>query len=571
MRHPLLAGLLSGLMLACQGDFVQIAPQGYLDTEVLATPEGVDALLIGAYALLDGVAAEQFGWESAASNWIYGSIRGLEANSGSDAGDSSPLPPLVRYAEGPTNGFLLLKWRSLYEGVARANAALRALALAEARGTVEPPEADRFRAQARALRGHYHFEAWKLFGQIPYVTEDAAPWTHTNTVDIRAQVLDDLRAGLALPDNMGQPGRFNGTVARVLLAKALMHLQGDFAAARPLLEAVVTGGTRPDGGPIGLEARYGDVFDLDFRNGPEAIYTVQYAVNDGSGGWNGGWGEVLNFPYKAGASPGGGCCGFFQPSFSLVHAFRTRDGLPLLDGSYLDQPVLTDQGLAPGDTTYVEDPGPLDPRLDWTVGRRGIPYLDWGEHTGRDWIRSQAFAGPFSPKKQVYRRAQEAEYTEQGSWTGGFTANGYRMIRYADVLLLLAECALEMGDLGTALTHINTVRTRAANPDGFVKEADGVTPAAAYDIRPYPAFPDQAYARRALQMERLLELGMEGHRFFDLRRWGIAEAELNRLLAYEATQLPYMYAGASLGPEDLWFPIPQREIDLSQGRLVQNR
>ncbi|RMG67624.1 MAG: hypothetical protein D6722_12815 [Bacteroidetes bacterium] len=80
-------------MLACRGDFLVIPAQGQLDEQVLATPEGLDALLIGAYAMLDGVAAEGgFGWESAASNWLYGSVRGLEANPGSDAGDSSTMP-----------------------------------------------------------------------------------------------------------------------------------------------------------------------------------------------------------------------------------------------------------------------------------------------------------------------------------------------------------------------------------------------------------------------------------------------------------------------------------------------
>ena len=215
----------------------------------------------------------------------------------------------------------------------------------------------------------------------------------------------------------------------------------------------------------------------------------------------------------------------------------------------------------------------MDPRLDWSVGRRGIPYWDWGVHTGSDWIRDQSYAGPYSPKKQVYKKADEGKFTENGTWTTGFTANGYRMIRYADLLLLLAECQIETGDLSGALENINLVRKRAANPKGFVIEKDGITPAATYDVKPYPAFPDREYARAALRMERKLELGMEGHRWFDLNRWKITVDELNRVLEYEKT-MPWgrsIYGNAVVGPEDVTYPIPQRQIDLSDSCIVQNR
>ena len=102
-------------------------------------------------------------------------------------------------------------------------------------------------------------------------------------------------------------------------------------------------------------------------------------------------------------------------------------------------------------STWTEDAGELDPRLDWSVGRKGIPYWDWGIHTGADWIRDQTYSGPYSPKKQVYKKSQEGKFTEVGNWTSGWTANGYRMIRYADLLLLLAECQIETNDLPGAL------------------------------------------------------------------------------------------------------------------------
>jgi hypothetical protein len=137
--------------------------------------------------------------------------------------------------------------------------------------------------------------------------------------------------------------------------------------------------------------------------------------------------------------------------------------------------------------------------------------------------------------------------------------------------LLLAECQIETGDLAGALTNVNLVRARAANPAGFVKEANGSTNAANYVISTYPSFPDAAYAMNALMMERKLELGMEGHRYFDLQRWGNVVTELNRVLTYEKALRPAAYGSAVVGAEDINYPIPQRQLDLSSGNLVQNR
>lgn len=559
-----------GILSACNEDFLEITPKGSLDQAVLANEEGINGLLIGAYSMLDGISS-QFGWEAASSNWVYGDIRGMVGNKGTDAGDQPDINPLQTFSETATNPYLNVKWRAVYESVSRCNSAIMVTNEALAAGAITQDQATSFIKQARALRGWYHFEAWRMWEMIPYVDETTDQATLTNTEDVRAKIIADLTEGITLPNNMEQVGRFNGTVCKILLAKALMQMNGDYDGALDLLEDAKNG-TKPNGQPIGLAPTYGEVFDIVNRNGIESIYTVQYSVNDGSGAWNGGWGEVLNFPYKSGGSPGG-CCGFFQATQEFVNSFRTEDGLPLLDNSYNDDPVINDFGLTPDDP-FVEDAGPLDPRIDWTVGRRGIPYWDWGVHTGSDWIRDQTYAGPFSPKKQVYKKSQEGQYTEVGNWTSGWTANGYRMIRYADVILLIAECQIETGDLDGAQENINLIRARAANPAGFVKEDDGVTPAANYDIAEYTVpFADADEARTALRMERKLELGMEGHRWFDLNRWGITVQELTRVLAYEKT-MPWgglMYGTNTVGAEDVTFPIPQRQIDLSNGNLVQNR
>jgi hypothetical protein len=637
--------LASGIFLliasgSCRKSFLEVEPAGALSEFNLATNEGINALLIGAYSMLDGVSSVAGGWETASSNWIFGSIRGLEANKGADSGDQvSYINQIQNFSEDPsdiwTSGYYNMKWIEEYEAVSRCNSAVRVINQALKKGTISQSNADLFMKQARALRGWFHFEAWRLWAKVPYVDENTDPNAVTNKEDIRSKIIEDLQQGITLPDNMGQIGKFNGTVVKVLLAKALMQMNHDYAGALPLLLQAQKG-TKPDGSPIGLAPTYGEIFDIANRNGIEAVYTVQYSVNDGSGGLNGGYGEVLNFPYKTGTSPGG-CCGFYQPTQELVNSFRTVSGLPLLDFSYNSpaNQVPSDEGVPGGSVwdslmtydqypwsswnpTYfyghqgctVYDPAkpftdlgyvsivpgnkghnpltspaewkliwtednskPVDPRLDWTVGRRGIPYWDWGVHTGSDWIRDQAWSGPYSPKKQVYKKSQEGKLTEVGSWTSGFTANGYRMIRYADVLLLTAECQIETGDLNSALVNVNLVRNRAANPAGFVKESDGVTNAARYEVKPYPSFPDQTYARNALSMERKLELGMEGQRWFDLNRWGITVGELNRALAYEKSTPwgKYLYGNAFVGQEDVTYPVPQFQIDKSMGNIVQNR
>ena len=573
MKSNFILFILIALLLSCKNEFLEITPNGELDSSVLATKEGVNSLLIGAYSMIDGVSSQGFGWEAASSNWLFGSIRGLEANKGTDAGDSWEGNAIQSFVETATNPMLYLKWGSVYEGISRCNEMLKVVAVAEEKGTVTPEEADAFRRQARTLRGWYHLEAWRMWEKICYLDETTDLETVTNQEDVRDKILADLEAGTSLPNDMEQVGRFNGTVARVLLAKGLMQMNHDFAKAKEHLEWVIANGAGPDGHTIGLEPKYGDVFDIENRNGMESVYTVQYSVNDGSGGWNGGWGEVLNFPYKGGGGSPGGCCSFFQPSFDLVNSFKTENGLPILDETYNAGPVISDQGLAVADP-FTPETRPLDPRLDWTVGRRSIPYLDWGPHTGQDWVRDQSYAGPYSPKKQVYKKSQEGIYTEVGSWTSGFTANGYRLIRYADVLLLLAECQIETGDLDGARASVNLVRARAAHTDGFVKNADGAD-AANYQVSEYlPSgfpFDNKDNARKALRMERKLELGMEGHRFFDLQRWAVVQEELNRILKYERTELPSLYYTFTVGPEDVLYPIPQSQIDKMGGRLVQNR
>jgi hypothetical protein len=376
-----------------------------------------------------------------------------------------------------------------------------------------------------------------------------------------------------LPDAMPEVGRVNKYVAGAILGKVLLF-EKKFAAAKTVLLDVYANGTNPAGVKFGLNAKFADNFNAATKNSKESVWAVQNSVNDGGAAWNGNWGDVLNFPYLSGGSPAG-CCGFYQPSFELVNSFRTdAAGLPLLDGSYNvgANQMKTDMGIKSVDP-FTPDAGNIDPRLDWTVGRRGIPYLDWGLHLGQSWTRKQVYGGPYNPIKNVYYKSQSGTFSDKSSWTEGWTANNTNLIRYADVILMLAECEVEVGTLAQAQAYVNEVRNRMkANSAGWVK--NGGVNAANYVIGLYlggAPFDNQANARKAIHFERKLELGMEGHRFFDLVRWGEAVATLNAYLAYESAILPQLAGAVVVAGQDEYYPLPQRQIDL-EGKdiLVQN-
>ncbi|MBO0934230.1 RagB/SusD family nutrient uptake outer membrane protein [Fibrella aquatilis] len=553
---------------ACNDKFLNIPATGQLASNQLTTLAGLDGLLISSYSQLN---ARGFTQSASSNNWTRGSISGGEANKGSNAGDFNALTPFQRYELLPSSGQVNDKWNAMYEGISRANAVLRALKTASAE--VSDGDKTRITAEARFLRGHYYFELKRSFNMVPYVDETLDYGSGiekvANDKDIWANIEADFKAAYDnLPATQGAVGRANKWAAASYLAKTYMYQQ-KYAPAKALFDLIIASGVTSGGKKYALVAKYADVFNAASDNNTESIFAMQAAANTGSSD-NANPDLVLNFPYNTGSNGPAGCCGFFAPSFELANSFRTNaNGLPLLDGSYNvgANQLKTDQGIASKDP-FTPDANPVDPRLDWSIGRRGIPYLDWQVHPGLDWIRDQGFAGPYSPKKFVFYKSQDKTLTDGSSWTDGYSAINYNIIRFADLLLMAAEAEIEVGSLATAQTYINQVRARAANADGFVTGADG-KPAANYVIKPYTApFADKAAARTAVQFERKLELSGEGHRFYDLVRWGVAGPVLNAFLAYESPKLSVGYGGAKFTPgKDEYMPIPQTQIDY-QGKSV---
>ena len=545
-------------LYACNKKFLDAQPFGQYGSEAVKNKKGVEALLVGVYGVLDGQGVAGDPWETSAVNWGTAGVAADDAYKGTDANDQPQMTEVEQYQSQPANRYFYNKWLAVYEGVSRANDLIR-LAGDPDVTDITDEERNNFIAQARFLRGHYHFDAKRMWNNVPFISDTTT--TYNNATDIWPDIEADFKFAYDnLPEIQSEVGKVNKWAAACYLAKADMF-QKKFAEAKALYDQIVLNGKTSKGEKYGLQDAYWKNFDPAYDNNKEGVFTIVSAASgtvDGSGERSLG----LAFPY------GGdfGCCGFFQPSQNLVNAYKTdANGLPLFT-TFNDADLKNDQGVADGAPYQNDKVTPLDPRLDWSVGRRGIYYWDWGPHPGVSWIRDQNYAGPFSPKKHIFSKKEENVLTSSG-WRN-ITAKDIYIIRYADVLLMAAEAEIEVGSLETAREYVNQVRTRAKDPISWVRAVPGdlTSPLADanYKIDTYNSqWTDKDAARTAVRFERRLELAQEGHRFFDLVRWGIAAETLNTYLAKEKLKRTYKQTASFTKGKNEYFPIPSAIIDLA--------
>lgn len=538
---------------ACD-EFLEELPQGSLSEEqLLNSEEGVEALVIAAYSTLNGqIDNASNAFNSPATNWSFGDVVADDAyKGGGGVGDQNNIHLMEIFSTNAGIIDLERKWLASYEGVSRTNAAIRAIRDFEG---WEQSQKDLRVAEMRLLRGHFYFDLKKIYDLIPFIDERLITSEEIRSVSNRELTSDELWAKIEedfifarniLPDVQEQVGRATRGSANAYLAKTYIF-QEKWEAAIDAADLVINS---PAG--YGLLTNFLNVFEPEFNNSEESVFAVQYSINDGAGnnGYNGSIGDRL-------INPGGpffAIRGFLRPTQNLINAYKTdANGLPLFDTF---------------NNADLTDTDPVDPRLDHTVGRPGIPYLELPEVYDASWARDPDVYGPYSPKKRVVPFTKP-EFTLT-IWPFSHAMN-YMVIRFADVLLWKAEALIETEGLEEARAIINQVRRRARDGE-MVMKLDGSGPAANYFMDEYTTmWTDVDLARTALRFERRLEFAHEGHRFFDLVRWGVAEEVMNAYIAVEKSKRTYLSEAQFQSGKHEYFPIPRNQIDLSGGLLEQN-
>jgi starch-binding outer membrane protein, SusD/RagB family len=574
-KIKIFGSLLLGISIfACKKSFLERAPEGTFNESAFANAKGINTTLIAGYALLDGWSDN--GWNNAAgnpwpvagSNWVWGSVTTDDAYPGSQPNDQPGVERANRYEFLPDDPYYRGKFQQCYAGIGKTNVTLRLIAQAK---DLTAAEKKQLTGEAKFLRAHYYFDAYKMWINVPYIDENTTEYRQKNNVDIFPKIEADFKEAIAGLDegNSTSTGRATKGAAQAYLARAYMFV-GKYADAKPLLQAVIASGK------YSLVDNFHDNFDAAKQNNREMIFAFRASVNDGAGeSANGNWGDRLNYPH--GNAPVTQCCGFHQPSQNLINAFKTdASGLPLFT-------TFNNADYAAADN--------VDPRLDWTAGRPNVPFLDWGPQQN-DWIRDPGYCGFFAPKKNIFHKAQKGTLSTSSGWSSSPNAIDIPFIRYSDVLLMAAECEVETnGDLNAAKDFVNAVRTRAGKyvqgagtSEGTITQAlpapvanvvTGSVNSTNYKIGLYTSFGTPAEARRAVRWERRLELAMEGYRFFDLRRWNDLQTLVD-YLAVEKTKRTQLYNNTSqpTATKLKYYPLPSVEIDLSKidgvAQLKQN-
>lgn len=555
MKKILILLMTFSVIVSCSEDFTDIDPVGSLSDASLQNATGVDLLLTGTYSLLDGIRNGGPGadWTKSGDNWWMDVISD-DAHKGSTDGDQADLYAIEIFDWGTTNPYFEGKWQALYAGVNRANGVIDLISNSD-----NPADFDVEHAQAKFLRAHYNFELTRMWGNVSYISAENYAnneFNQPNSGPLWSQIESDLSFAVNnLPSSRGgsysEAGRPIVSTARAYLGKVQLY-QNKFSEALSNLESVINSGN------YALATDYFSNFRSDGENGPGAIFAIQFSAEGGLS-QQGNLGGTLNFNIRAGL-----CCGFYQPSIDLANAFKTENGLPLLD-TYNQTDIANDYGINSNEA-HTPHTGPLDPRIDFTVGRRGIDLNGYGPNAGKDNVRA-AFgdiSGPFVAKKNFYT-AGDATNIGTGGWGEQRSGINYHIIRYADVLLMAAEAAVETGNLEKARGYVNQVRQRAINSPRADSSPN-------YVIDTYnSSWTDAAVARKAVRFERRLELGMEGQRLFDLRRWGNFVDVMNAYIANEARTIAnYGQKSQAAQSKHMMLPIPLNAIDTSEGNLTQN-
>ncbi len=569
-KYLLIVAAVIGLA-SCE-EFLEVSPQGVIGDEALNSPENIDGLVISAYAMLGNdhyTVPNQL--------WPWGDLRAGDSYKGGDGPADISIyhamevfntiqPDMSAYAPSVLGDLDNKKWERQYTAISRVNNALRRLK--EVDESVYPKKVERI-AEMHFLRGHYYFDLKILFKHVPWIDEvatvaDIENISNAQYTDLELWGLiasDFRRAADALPPTQSDAGRPNQYTAKAYLAKVLLYQayeqNDDHQVVRineqKLEEVVSLVDEVIASGQYRLEDDFANPFLWEFENGTESVWAIQRSHDDGTTTGNIDFSSMLNNPMSTEL----GCCWFHIPSQNLANAFKTdENGLPLFEDFNQSDLDLTSETV--------------DPRLDHTIAQPEKPwkYETSIIYTEAEWARQPGIYGPYSSLKENV--SPNCECFERIPPFMSSSKNTI-LIRYADVLLWKAEALIELGRQADALPIINQVRQRAANSTALLQYSNG-DPLSNYRIETYDGSNwTQTYARQALRWERRLELAMEGHRFFDLVRWGVASETLNSYFDKEKSKREYLQTAQFEAGKHEYLPIPQQQINLSNNKYKQNK
>ena len=503
--------VLIALFAGCKRDFLDRDPQGSYTQETYPYPGGsgpYDTYLFGAYSELRSFNVHsQF--------FIFAtSVRSDDADRGSTPTDGVPnSSDFDDFPVSPSSTWANGLWTGYYSFVNKCNIALDQIRN-NATIVATPQVKLQSEAEARFLRGYAYFMLVRFFGRVPIidsvttVSQNNVPQSPSATV--YAFIENDLQFAAAnLPPLWDAKfvGRATSGAANGILAKVYLT-QGKWGPAMMVAQAVM------NSGQYNLSTTYDRIFREEGENSKESVFEVQATATPTTPQANGV--QYAQIQGIRGAGVWNLGIGWNVPSTYLRDAYEAGDPRRARTILFMSSRGLNGQADTVNKSIYGEE----------------LPF----------WSASGSTPNPRYNNKVYTNPALRASINNFGYWMN------VRILRYADVLLMFAEAANEMGGAGNisaARDSLNAVRIRAR--------------AGNVGVLPSITTLDQAALREAIRRERRIELAMEHDRFFDLVRWGIAQITLN------ASGKPNYNNN-----RDALLPIPQTQIDLSRGILTQN-
>lgn len=538
-------------------NFLDEDAKGIMSDNDVKQPSQAEGLVNAAYSSLGND-----NMNSPHSLWYFGNVRADDAyKGGADISDGSDIHFYELGVNIKTDFYEADHlWTQCYDGISRANLALTSL---KAIPLETMPNRDIRMGEMYFVRGHFYFMLKIVFGRIPLVDEDFPLSQYTtipNTLPNDEQwawiVSDFKKAYDLLPEKQDLVGRANKLAAAAYLAKANLYkaYRQDTPNSNSLtginstdLEEVLRYTETVLNSSRDLEYDFAYNFlPGSYENGTESLFAIQYSKDDGTMFGRLNFGDVLSVPM------GVGCCDFHKPSQNLVNAFKTKNGLPDFDNY--------------DDNNYNSNHDESDPRLFHTVAMPEFPYkYNQALIYKENWNRNVPVYGVYASLKENVDPTCDC-FVNMSPFYGN-TKNKI-VLRYADVVLMRAEALIELNRANEALPLINRIRSRAQRSTTLTSYAP--KPKVALYEDGVNCIWNQEFARKALRWERRLEFAMEGSRFFDLVRWGIADQVINNYFTTESRRYSFLSMGHFAKNKAEYVPIPEKQISYVKGIYKQN-